>query len=211
MNVILNPDRTRKNVVSVDEAAARSEECPIDILPENIFIENAPPIPEGMHTPRLLENWRELLDMDPDAQVWEEANPAQRDADLFAAVVTRKMDEIRTAMDAALATGFTCTNGITMDATDEDARKLDAGSRLTARLGQATMDVRDHHNVRHPGIPLDEVDIMVNELGLNWLEKWNQKCGLQESVTAIVARTALPPTDANYLGHTDAMAELELI
>jgi len=64
MNVILNPDRTRKNIVEVNEITARLPECPIDILPEDIFIENAPPIPEGMHTPQL----------SADGTSWVEAN-----------------------------------------------------------------------------------------------------------------------------------------
>ena len=142
---------------------------------------------------------------------WVDEEAAGLAAEQFAVAVTRKMDEIRTAMDTALASGFTCTNGITMDATDEDARKLDAGSRLAARLGQATMDVRDHHNVRHPGIPLDDVDTMVNDLGLNWLEKWNQKCDLQEAVTAIAARTELDPTDPDYLDPATATEALKVI
>lgn len=64
MNVILNPDRTRKIIVSVNEETARLPECQIDILPEDIFIENAPPIPEGMHTPQL----------STDGTSWIEAN-----------------------------------------------------------------------------------------------------------------------------------------
>lgn len=53
MNVILNPDRTVKTIVSVNEETARSVECPIDILVDDIFIEDAPQIPEGIHTPQL--------------------------------------------------------------------------------------------------------------------------------------------------------------
>ena len=166
--------------------------------------------PDGMRKARFAGVWDEAAGAWVGGS-WVDEEAAELAAEQFAAAVTRKMDEIRTTMDAALATGFTCTNGITMDATDEDARKLDAGSRLAARLGQAIMDVRDHHNVRHPGIPLDEVDTMVNDLGLNWLDKWNQKCYLQEAVTAIASRTELDPTDPDYLDPATATEALKAI
>ena len=71
MNVILNTDRTRKNVVSVSEEEARSPGSPIDINQDDIFVTNAPDIPVGLHTPQLLE----------DNVTWVEANQAAADAD----------------------------------------------------------------------------------------------------------------------------------
>ncbi len=88
MNTILNPDRTRKNIVSVDEATARSPECPIDILPEDIFVTDAPPVPDEMHTPRLtLEG------------VWEEANPEAAAATAVATLAS----QVRQQRDSLLA------------------------------------------------------------------------------------------------------------
>jgi hypothetical protein len=66
-NAIINSDRTRKNIVAVDEVTARSPECPIDIAETDIFVENAPEIPEGMFLPKLLEDGSEWIEADPNA------------------------------------------------------------------------------------------------------------------------------------------------
>lgn len=79
----------------------------------------------------------------------------------------RKKAEMQAALDAVLAPGYTCSNGITMNAYEYDARKLDDGSRLNARNGLTTLKVRDFHNARHD-LPLADVDQMVNELGANY-------------------------------------------
>lgn len=140
---------------------------------------------------------------------WIDEEAAALAAEQFAAAVTRKMDEIRTAMDAALATGYTCSNGITMDATDADIRKLEDGHRRAPYRNATTMDIRDYLNIRQPGISLADVEVMVNELDENWLEKWNQKCDLQEAVAAIAARTELDPADPDYLDHSAAIEALQ--
>lgn len=100
-----------------------------------------------------------------------------------------KKIEITLAMDSALSTGYTCTNGITMQAERAHVTMLDEGYRLATRLGSSTMDIRDKNNVRHMATPIADVDAMINELGTNWLTQWTKKCTLQEQVDAIVADT----------------------
>lgn len=56
MNVILNQDRTIKNIVLVSEEESRRIDSNIDINADDIFILNASPIPEGLNTPKLLED-----------------------------------------------------------------------------------------------------------------------------------------------------------
>jgi hypothetical protein len=201
INAVLNTDRTLKNVVSVDEITARSVDCPIDVNMTDIFVTNAPPVPDDMHTPRL----------SLDGTRWEEADPIAAAEKLLSELVENKLSAISNSMDVALATGHTCANGITMDATDADVRKLDDGTRLATRLGLATMDIRDANNVRHLSIPVTDVEAMVTELGLNWTTQWSKKCGLQESVADIVARTQLLTTDPNYLDHTAAGIAIQAI
>lgn len=81
MNIILNPDYTLKNIVSANEIEARSVESGINILPEDIFIKNAHSIPDGLNTPKLAADWQTLLEADPLAIVWTEANQAAQDAE----------------------------------------------------------------------------------------------------------------------------------
>jgi len=61
-NAVLNPDRTRKCIISVsyDVWLNDSQADPVN----DIFVENVPPIPEGMHTPQL----------SADGTSWVEAN-----------------------------------------------------------------------------------------------------------------------------------------
>lgn len=89
MNTILNPDRTRKNIVSVDEATARSPECPIDILPTDIFVENAPLIPEGLILPSLL----------PDNSAWIEGASTTEIAARDAAVVEQAFSDMEERLE----------------------------------------------------------------------------------------------------------------
>jgi hypothetical protein len=175
VNAILNADRTLKNQVSITEEMARSGLYPVDITETDIFIEKAPPAPDGMYAPRL----------SLDGTGWEEANPTAAADKLLSELVESKLSAISNSMDAALSAGFTCANGITMDATDADVRKLDDGTRLATRLGMATMDIRDANNVRHLGMPVTDVEAMVAELGVNWMTQWSTKCSLQESIMSI--------------------------
>ncbi len=164
--------------------------------------------PDGMRKAR----WTGALSEDAGEWIggsWVDEEAAELAAEQFAAAMAHKMDEIRSAMDATLAAGFTCDNGITMDATDADIRKLEDGCRRAPYRNATTMDIRDYHNARHSGTPLADVEVMVNELDMNWLGKWNHKCDLQEAVTAIAARTELAPADLDYLDHSAAIETLK--
>lgn len=86
MNCILNPDRTLKTIVSVNEVTARSPECPIDIMPDDIFIENAPDIPELFNT----------IQLSNDSLSWVELNQIALDD----AERAKKLTAIESAIDA---------------------------------------------------------------------------------------------------------------
>lgn len=110
MNIILSPDYTLKNIVSVNEIESREIGSNISILTDDIFIENAPPIPDGLHTPQLLADWQTVLEADPLAIVWTEANQAAQDAENH----SKSFKAIENAIDAhilktAQAKGYNST------------------------------------------------------------------------------------------------------
>ena len=108
---------------------------------------------------------------DPAQFKWVET-PASRLLDL---AKTSKEEELKDAFTQSLASGFTCTNGITMDATMEAITKLESGYNLAVRLAATTMDIRDFSNATHANTPIADVDTMITELGSNYLAQWTNK------------------------------------
>lgn len=93
-------------------------------------------------------------------------------------------EKTKAAFNTALAVGFTCSNGIKMDADRERVQRLDDGTRLAKRLGQTTMNVRDFNNVTQPNVPVADVEKMVDELGANYLAQLEKKWALQDQIEA---------------------------
>ncbi|RMG28678.1 MAG: hypothetical protein D6732_18465, partial [Methanobacteriota archaeon] len=107
----------------------------------------------------------------PDLYKWKPA-PKSRQLEILK---QQKEAEIKAAFNTALASGYTCTNGITMNARLEDVLKLKAGYDLAMKLNQTTMDIRDYNNVTHSAVPIADVDVMITELGTNYQTLWTKK------------------------------------
>lgn len=89
------------------------------------------------------------------------------------------------------SSGFTTTEGITMDTTTDDVRLLDDGMDLANRNGETVMTLRDFNNTLHANIPLANVEVMIKELATNARSILGQKWMLEEQIKAIVANEAL--------------------
>jgi len=104
----------------------------------------------------------------------------------------RRVVELTGDFERSFAGGFTCSNGITMDATKEHITQLDDGYRLVLRGGGATLQIRDFNNVNHT-LALTDVDTMIIELGQNWQ---TQLYRLWAAKDAVKAATTIADVDA---------------
>jgi len=103
--------------------------------------------------------------------VWRDAPSAR----LLEVAKDAKTQEIRNSFETSLFKGFTCTNGIKMDANLQSIQTLNAGYDLSVKLSNTTMDIRDFSNVTHTTVALVDVDTMIQELGTNWQTQWANK------------------------------------
>jgi len=86
----------------------------------------------------------------------------------FKEAIATKTTSIKQSFADALKAGFTCTNGIIMDADLISIQTLDSGYNLSIKLSQTTMDITDYHNIDHLALPIADVDTMLTELGVNY-------------------------------------------
>jgi len=87
---------------------------------------------------------------------------------LFKEAIAIKISEIKQSFITATKSGFTCTNGITMDADLTSIQTLKSGYDLAVKLGATTMDITDYNNIDHLALPIANVDTMLTELGVNY-------------------------------------------
>lgn len=100
---------------------------------------------------------------------------------------TSKTAEIGCSFNASLAAGFTCSNGITMDALADHISLLRMGYDLAQRSGATSMYVVDYYNRKIDNVPISEVDAMILELGENFKTLHEKKNNLRMLV--ITAQT----------------------
>jgi len=95
------------------------------------------------------------------------------------------------AYNDAFINGYTCTNGITMDATLEKVQTLKAGHDFAILTGVTAMDIRDFNNVTHAGVLVNDVLVMLQELGQNYLTMWSRKNIAVDAIAACTTATAV--------------------
>ena len=86
----------------------------------------------------------------------------------FKEAIAIKISEIKQSFTTATKSGYTCTNGITMDADLTSIQTLKSGYDLSVKLGATTMDITDYNNIDHLALPIADVDTMLTELGVNY-------------------------------------------
>jgi len=88
---------------------------------------------------------------------------------------------IEQTFNNTLSQGYTCSNGIKMNSTDSDIRKLKDGYDLANALGSETMIVRDYNNENHE-LTLNEVFDMLKELGANYQTQLQKLWKLKDDI-----------------------------
>lgn len=101
-------------------------------------------------------------------------------ADALAAAKRAKADDIGRWMSQKLTEGYTCSNGIKMNADIVDIQRLKSASELAARLGETNMTLVGRENQIHPDVPLSEIDSMLIELGVYYREIYFEKQRLRQ-------------------------------
>lgn len=157
------------------------------------------PAPDGFYHPCWVFTTEKWVEGDPDAA-----------SKRLEKAVAEKKAALKQTMHELVAVGYTCANGIHMQAHQQDAASLDDGVRLAQRTGAVTIEVRDMINVRHT-LPVDDADAMVTEMASNWYGIWQRKNAREEAVDALVARTKLAVDDPNYLTVDQAITEIGLL
>jgi len=97
-----------------------------------------------------------------------------------------KIEEIKSAFNYFIKNGFTCSNGITMDADFDDIQKLKAGYELALDLGLKVTIVGDFYDEDHE-VEVDEIKKMLTELGVNYSTLWNKKIALRKKAKKAVS------------------------
>ncbi len=100
--------------------------------------------------------------------IWVEVAQADVSNAVFKINQSAKINDIKQAFTTATKSGFTCTNGITMDADLTSIQTLKSGYDLSVKLGATTMDITDYNNIDHLALPIANVDTMLTELGVNY-------------------------------------------
>jgi len=93
-----------------------------------------------------------------------------------------KKQEVINSFNNTLSQGYTCSNGIKMDATYDDIRKLKDGCDLVQSLGSDKAVIRDYNNENHE-LSLDEVNDMLKELGSNYQIQLQKLWQLKDAIT----------------------------
>ncbi len=112
-------------------------------------------------------------------------------APTFKQLRSQKIAEIKSAFNQAVTSGFTCSNGITMNSNIDDIDKLQKGYDLAVKNGLAAMDIRDFNNITHTAIALSDVDTMLLELGNNYAGLLKHKWDLIDAVNAATTQAEL--------------------
>jgi len=194
-NVILNSDMTLKNMVSVDETTARDPSCPIDILDTDIFVEDAPPIPDGIHTPMLLVDWEVMLQADPAAMVWVEANQAEADKAALDAAKKKQKAIIRTAFEISANAPVTVA-GVTYNGGYDSALKLDGAKRLAELTGHTSVTFYDIGNFSHI-LTIAEANDVITSIATSYQSSLSKK---QSKLVYINAATTIADVEAAIWG-----------
>jgi len=111
------------------------------------------------------------------------------DARVIELKAENKITLIKQEHEASLASHFTTTLGITMQATFESIQMLKAGYDLAVLLSQTTMDITDANNVEHVATPIADVNTILIELGTNYATLRAAKNTRRTVVVATVAST----------------------
>lgn len=107
------------------------------------------------------------------------------------ALKTEKQSEIKTAFSTAMSSGFTCSNGIKMDAALSSVLRLKGGYDLCLESGVTTMNIRDFDNVVHTDIPVEEIRTMLIELGANYQTILGKKWLLEDQINKATTATEI--------------------
>ena len=85
-----------------------------------------------------------------------------------------QIENIESAFEEEINSGYVCSNGIKMHTTFDDIQKLKAGLELMQKLNQTESYIADYDDVLHQ-VSIDELDNMLIELGVNYLNLWRKK------------------------------------
>jgi len=137
--------------------------------------------------PDVAAQWVSVPETDPAQEGWrwdgtQAVDP--RTLRTLAEAQTEKKAELKSACESALAAGYTCTNGVTMDSTIDAVQLFREGIRLEQELGNSTITIRDFNNTVHLDVPLSEAVQMARELALNIEAQLSKKWTLQGQVDA---------------------------
>ncbi len=115
------------------------------------------------------------------------ASDAQLAAAYFEIKAFEKAREIKWQFKGKASTGFTCSNGLCFDADLADIQRLKAGYDLATSISQTTLTIRDYGNTVHADMPLADVWLMIQELGVNYqallANKWTKEQAVKDAVT----------------------------
>ena len=112
-------------------------------------------------------------------------------APTFEQLQEQKIAEIKSAFNQVVTSGFTCSNGITMNSNIDDIDKLQKGYDLAVKNGLAAIDIRGFNNITHTAIALSDVDTMLLELGNNYAALLKHKWDLIDAANAAITQAEL--------------------
>jgi len=106
-----------------------------------------------------------------------------------------KIDRLKTYVNNQLSQGYTTSNGIKMDSTEQSVQRLENGYKIAKNAGQKAMDVVDYHNTIHKDIALTTVDSMITELS-NHVSSWYwHKQNKRQAIQTATIKTELEAID----------------
>jgi hypothetical protein len=112
-------------------------------------------------------------------------------APAFKEIQTQRLSYIKQSFNASLSQGYTCSNGVIMDADMSSISMLNSGYTLAVSAGATTMDIRDYNNVVHNVVAIADVKQMLLELGANFQAQLAKKWQLEEQVNAATTQAQL--------------------
>lgn len=102
-----------------------------------------------------------------------------------------KKNEIKTAYEQAINSGFICSNGIVMDSEPLKVQMLKSGYELAVANGATTMDIRDFNNTVHKAVPIADVEVMIKELSNNIVSLLQKKWDLEAQIEVVTDEATL--------------------
>ena len=107
----------------------------------------------------------------------------------------RKIKNLKSYINTEILKGYTTSNGIKMDSTEQSINRFESGYKIANNAGKSTMDVVDYNNEIHQDVDLTTVNTMISELAQYHQSWYWHKQDKRQAIQVATNQTELEAID----------------